>query len=167
MIAMLKYSKKLKRRYRIIIPLISLILYCCVLPLYAESIHILVRNVEKSQGIVHLGLYDQAKNFAKKRTPAMAGFYIKAVTPVTEFLLGNIAPGRYAIAVYHDLNGDKKLNQNLFGVPVERYGFSHNIFGKLGSAPRFEQASFEVKEGKVTELVIDLKEWKAAKKLAK
>jgi uncharacterized protein (DUF2141 family) len=32
--------------------------------------------------------------------------------------------GRYAVAVYHDLNDNGKLDKNVLGIPKEPYGFS-------------------------------------------
>lgn len=44
----------------------------------------------------------------------------------------NVPSGRYAIAIYQDMNGDKKLNKNFLGIPKEKYGFSNNPNSKFG-----------------------------------
>ena len=43
----------------------------------------------------------------------------------------NVKPGNYAIAVFHDLNGNGKLDRNLIGLPSEPYGFSNDV-GRRG-----------------------------------
>ena len=49
--------------------------------------------------------------------------------------------GDYAVALYHDLNSNKTLDQNLIGIPKEPYGFSRN-FKPSVSAPDFSDCSF-------------------------
>lgn len=49
--------------------------------------------------------------------------------------------GDYAIAVYHDLNSNKTLDKNFFGIPKEPYGFSKNFKPGM-SAPDFSDCSF-------------------------
>ena len=55
----------------------------------------------------------------------------------------DLPDGSYAIALYIDLNGNKKIDKNFLGIPKEQYGFSNNAMGTL-SAPTFEQAQFIV-----------------------
>ncbi len=45
--------------------------------------------------------------------------------------------GDYSISVFQDLNGNKELDSNLFGVPTEPYGFSNNARGSFGP-PSFQ-----------------------------
>lgn len=58
------------------------------------------------------------------------------------FVFEGLAPGRYAVAVYHDLNGNGELDKIPPGLPTEPYGFSNDV-GRLGP-PRFDPASVEV-----------------------
>jgi uncharacterized protein (DUF2141 family) len=55
-------------------------------------------------------------------------------------VFSNLEPGRYAAVVFHDKNGNGKLDKNFLGVPVEPYGFSNDAEGFL-SAPSFEAAA--------------------------
>lgn len=48
--------------------------------------------------------------------------------------------GRYAVAVYHDLNSNGKLDKNILGIPKEPYGFS-NDFRPMFSPPDFEDCA--------------------------
>ncbi len=64
------------------------------------------------------------------------------------------APGLYALAVYHDEDGNRKFNKNFLGIPIEPFGVSNNPTIGL-SPPSFEEAAFNVPaEG--TSLNIDL-----------
>jgi acyl-CoA reductase-like NAD-dependent aldehyde dehydrogenase/uncharacterized protein (DUF2141 family) len=55
--------------------------------------------------------------------------------------LGPLPVGRYAVAVYLDLNGNHKLDQNFLGVPKEPVGVSNNPKPHMGP-PRFNECSF-------------------------
>ena len=49
--------------------------------------------------------------------------------------------GEYAITLFVDFNGNKKIDKNFLGIPKEPYGFSNNVIGNM-SAPTFDQAKF-------------------------
>ena len=55
----------------------------------------------------------------------------------------NIPVGKYAIAIYQDLNKNGKLDKNWFGIPKEPYGFSYIKKGETGSAD-FTEALFDL-----------------------
>ena len=52
----------------------------------------------------------------------------------------DLPPSDYALAVFHDENGNSKLD-TFAGVPKEGFGFSRNPAMRLGP-PRFEQVRF-------------------------
>ena len=52
----------------------------------------------------------------------------------------NLEPGDYAVAIYHDENGNGQLDKRLFGIPKEPYGFSNNYRPRL-SAPNSATAA--------------------------
>jgi len=62
-----------------------------------------------------------------------------------ELDFGEVAPGRYAISLFHDENGNGKLDKRLM-MPREGYGFSRNAPVMLGP-PRFARAAFPVGGG--------------------
>ena len=67
---------------------------------------------------------------------------IKAVTEKNMLIhFTDVPEGEYAVMVYQDLDGNKKLNRNLIGIPNEPYGFSNNP--SLMGPPRFEQLRFQ------------------------
>ncbi len=51
--------------------------------------------------------------------------------------------GNYAIAVYHDANGNNKLDKNFLGIPTEKYGFSNDAMGSFGP-PDYEDCIVKV-----------------------
>lgn len=59
-------------------------------------------------------------------------------------LFTDVAPGRYGAIVYHDKNGNERMDRNFLGIPSESYCFSQNAQGGMG-VPKFEAAAFAVK----------------------
>ncbi|MFY8141718.1 MAG: DUF2141 domain-containing protein [Caulobacter sp.] len=54
-----------------------------------------------------------------------------------------LAPGRYAIRAFHDVDGDGQMGANPFGIPTEPFAFSNNARGAFGPAT-WSDAAFEV-----------------------
>ncbi|MCZ7627422.1 MAG: hypothetical protein C3F12_04160 [Candidatus Methylomirabilota bacterium] len=57
-----------------------------------------------------------------------------------------VSAGTYAASVYHDENGNKKLDRNWIGIPAEGAGFSNNPTLLVGP-PSHAQAAFQVSHG--------------------
>ena len=73
---------------------------------------------------------------------------IAILVPATEgatLSFGPVAPGRYAISLFHDENGNRRLDKHLM-IPREGYGFSRNAPVRFGP-PRFAEAAFAVENG--------------------
>jgi uncharacterized protein (DUF2141 family) len=105
----------------------------------AAEVRVHVRQVANSDGTIVAALCDQA-SFRKRCpmrqvVPAMQGQVIVSFSEVP--------PGRYAIQLFHDQNGNGKLDVNAFGLPNEAYAFSRDAIGRFGP-PDFDAAAFEV-----------------------
>ena len=57
--------------------------------------------------------------------------------------MADVPTGTYAVAVSHDLNGNRQTDTNLIGLPIEAWGVS-NSFRPLMRAPHFDEAAFQV-----------------------
>ncbi|MBY0427835.1 MAG: DUF2141 domain-containing protein, partial [Alphaproteobacteria bacterium] len=68
---------------------------------------------------------------------------VKIVQGTAVFSFKGVAPGTYAVAVYHDENGNGKMDTNFIGIPKERTGASNDAKGKMGP-PKFQDAKFVV-----------------------
>lgn len=55
----------------------------------------------------------------------------------------DVEPGEYAVAVYHDINNNGKLDTKLFGIPKEPFGFSNN-YRPIVSAPNFDDCRITI-----------------------
>jgi uncharacterized protein (DUF2141 family) len=106
-------------------------------------------GLKSSQGAVMVALYsDQAayeSSAAGSDTATRtAKLEIKDGTALTT--LGGLPPGQYAIKAFHDLNGDAKLNTNLFGIPTEPVAFSNDAPVHM-RAPSWQETVFLVHAG--------------------
>jgi uncharacterized protein (DUF2141 family) len=87
------------------------------------------------------------KRLERARVPATTGVVVlELVAP---------RPGRYAIAVYHDENGNRKFDRALTGLPTEGYGLSNNPRIWL-RPPHLADAAFVV-NARPTAVDIDLR----------
>ncbi|MCB0630384.1 MAG: DUF2141 domain-containing protein [Saprospiraceae bacterium] len=117
-----------------------------------------IEPIEYETGMIHMAIYDREDTFPDAPKP-----YRKQKIPVRpggrmEIEIEELPPGRYAIAVYLDENGNDELDKNVFGIPKEAYGFSNNPRAKW-SAPTFQDVAFEMNTEN-RRLSIDLKKWK-------
>lgn len=70
-----------------------------------------------------------------------------------ECRFADVPPGTYALAVSHDLNGNRRTDRNLVGIPTEAWGVSNDVRPRL-RAPRFAEAAFEVADGATRRLAV-------------
>ncbi len=103
-----------------------------------------IEGVSSASGKIMMALFKQADGFPFTHQKAYKLKQINATPGTHTVRFTDLEPGTYAFAVYHDENGDSKLNTNAFGVPKEGYGFSNNVRPKF-SAPDFEDAAFTLK----------------------
>ncbi|WCT73267.1 DUF2141 domain-containing protein [Sphingomonas naphthae] len=84
-----------------------------------------------------------------EKDPAARRATIPAAAGALSF--ADLPSGAYAIALFHDENGNGKLDTRL-GIPLEGVGFSRNPKLWFGP-PRFSAAQFRVTGGAVNEAV--------------
>ena len=113
-------------------------------------LEVFVTGLRSDAGRVHIALYDRAEAF-----PSSDGMRRKARVDAkglqARHVFETLPLGRYALAVFHDENGNGDFDQGLFGFPLEGYAFSRDVRPFLGP-PRFESAAFDIadKDGRVT-----------------
>lgn len=121
------------------------------LPALAGDLEITVTQIRSDQGQVMLALANNAEDFTARRW--LIGQTLPAKSGTIRFVLPDLAAGEYAISVFHDENGNGKLDSNFLGVPTEGYGFSNNARGNFGP-PDFAAARFGLPA--ISRLTIDL-----------
>ena len=122
------------------------------------SLALSIQNLETAGGEVHIALYGNEADFMETEK-RIAGLVIPVKSRETlQVTLGSFPFGSYAIAVFHDLNKNGKLDKNTLGIPTEPYAFSNNPKIKW-RAPAFQEVCFELRQAALT-LDIQLKRWK-------
>lgn len=103
-----------------------------------------VDGIEEIEGTIYVAVYDAETFLQKPVYRAIA----KVEGEEVSIVMDSIAPGRYAVSLFHDANGNGKLDTGAFGIPVEKTGFSNNAAGAYGP-PAFEDCRFDVEDDTV------------------
>lgn len=116
-----------------------------------EEVEVVVSGVEPKSGVVAISIFDEAEKFLEEpivyERVNVAGNSELTVTV-------KLAPGIYAINVYHDLDEDGELDKNLFGIPKEPIAFSNGAVAKMGP-PSFADAAIDTNAVKVINIRFD------------
>lgn len=104
----------------------------------AADLNLRVQDVPSAQGRILVAVYDSAGSFLKR--PARA-VQVPAAAGSLDVVIKDLPPGEYGIALFHDSNGNGKMDMNAMGIPAEDHAFSNNALGNMGP-PSFEQVKF-------------------------
>ena len=130
--------------------MMSLVLSCLIFTpkSFAEesSLKINILNLDKP-GVLYLSICKDAAGFeetVENESEEESCFTSAEEIDLKNFEINGMLPhGEYAISLFVDSNGNKKIDKNFLGIPKEQYGFSNNVMGRM-SAPSFDQAKFVV-----------------------
>jgi len=119
--------------------------------LHAADLSVEVRGIAHAGGKIMMTLIDQTESFPNKPAKRLM---VDATPPAASGIFTNLPPGEYAVSIYHDENGNGKLDTNLIAMPTEQYGFSRDARGKMGP-PSFADTAFRL-DNKDLSIVINL-----------
>lgn len=108
----------------------------------AGDLTIQLDGVQNTNGNLMIAVYQGAEGFLKQ-DHAIAATILNAARGGRAITLRGLPAGDYAAAIFHDADGDGKMNTNLIGIPTEGFGFSNNASGTMGP-PDFAQAAITV-----------------------
>tara|TARA_Y100000590_G_C15047543_1_gene761336 strand:+ start:153 stop:566 length:414 start_codon:yes stop_codon:yes gene_type:complete len=117
---------------------------------YAHGL-IQVTGVKHENGYIDVKIYTDKKSFLNEDM-AVESIRKKATKNETKIPISKIHEGTIAIVVFHDENGDGKMNTGLFWRPKEGYAFSNNY--KPKAKPNFSKAKIYLEHNKP--VLIDL-----------
>jgi uncharacterized protein (DUF2141 family) len=104
-----------------------------------------VGGIQAPLGQIGCALFADATGFPMDNTQAQQQWVPAQADGVT-CRFGDVKPGRYAVSIGHDVNGNRRVDANLLGMPTEQWGVSNNARPTL-RAPRFEESTFTVPAG--------------------
>ncbi len=119
----------------------------------AANLTVTVTGLESDAGNVHIALYSDPAGFPKS-DGMLSEVRAKPKDRQATWVFTDLTAGTFAIAVFHDANGNGSFDQGAFKIPLEDYGFSMGARAFF-SAPAFDEAAFPLPEEGRT-IVIDL-----------
>jgi uncharacterized protein (DUF2141 family) len=127
---------------------LSLVLVAAGAP--TAEIEISIEKLRNRKGVLHICLTREPVHFPDCRKDPRA---VTRSIPATAgpIRINSLAPGGYAVAIFHDENRNRKLDV-LVGIPREGFGFSRNPVVRFG-APKFRQVLIDLKPGFTRETV--------------
>ncbi len=148
----------LKNKFQVGIALLSVIGNLAFLPSAEGSINsnlsVTVNGLKDQKGQVCFSLFSSSRGFPSNDKRAIKAQCVKLGDSNVKLNIPSLKAGTYALAMFHDKNGDGKLNTNALGIPKEGFGFSRNP-RILTGPPKFgDSAVFVV--GSSTNIQIDM-----------
>jgi uncharacterized protein (DUF2141 family) len=109
------------------------------------EISIRVSGLTPKPGTLRVAVFESSEGFPKPEQ-STSTTVVESEGDQAEFSLKLPVNHPLAIAVFQDLDGNKVITKNGFGIPAEPYGFSNNARGVLGP-PTFQQAVLRLADG--------------------
>lgn len=112
-------------------------------------------NFKNDNGVCRACLFNNPASFkGESGTPFKCE--VVAVKNQMAQAVFNVPAGTYALFVFHDANGNNKMDKNFIGIPKEGYGASKNKI-PFASAPSYNDNKFLVEEKATVRLQIRLR----------
>ncbi len=99
-----------------------------------------IQGFDSNEGQVYIGVYDSESNWLGKN---IKGSKEKINNKLCVTTIEGLAPGDYAVSIYHDKNMNDKFDTWIFGIPKEPYACSRGAKGKFGP-PKWKDAVFTI-----------------------
>jgi uncharacterized protein (DUF2141 family) len=107
----------------------------------AGELAVTITDIRESQGLLMVSVVNSDAAWNNQAKP-VAAQKIAAIKGEMTLNFPDLPPGKYAVQVMHDENGNNKLDANFLGIPSEGYGFSNNP--NVMRRAHFDEAVFEV-----------------------
>lgn len=121
-------------------------------PSAAADLVVSVQGVASSTGEVGCALYASAAGFPTDPARSVSS-WVKADPAGVQCRFAGLAPGTYAVAVSHDLNGNRRTDTNFLGIPTEAWGVSNNVRPTM-RAPTFDEAAIALGAAPTTTITV-------------
>ncbi|SHE77247.1 Uncharacterized conserved protein, DUF2141 family [Pedobacter caeni] len=112
------------------------------------KLNINITKIEAGKGTVVLNIYDKKEDFLKT---VFLSKTLKADQSDLTFVVDLPKKGSYAVTVFQDLDNNKKLKQDWFGIPQEPVGYGNNF--KPSAKPKFKECAVNVDSDNTTQTI--------------
>ena len=86
-----------------------------------------ISNIESTKGTIRIAVFDKAEGFMEKGQELLGKEVSLKNKKECVVQFEELPFGTYALAVFHDVNNNGKLNKSILGIPTEPYAFSNNV----------------------------------------
>ncbi|MEC7263142.1 MAG: DUF2141 domain-containing protein [Bacteroidota bacterium] len=107
-----------------------------------NTISVHVNNVSSKKGKVSVAVYNSDETFLSFER-VLTTKSVQANEGSVVLKIANLPAGEYALAVFHDENGNGKLDTNWLGIPREKVAFS-NAKMKTFGPPKYKECAFHI-----------------------
>ena len=133
--------------------LFALAAFVAVMPSASASagdLRILVTGIGSDKGEINCALYAKDKGFPVRDGGVVQTKRYRAVPPMLTCTFDDVEPGRYAVAVTHDEDGDAEIDANFEDDSEEAWGVTKNV--RPGNrVPKFSEATIYLSEGALSD----------------
>ena len=113
-------------------------------PSDAADLEVTLRGVHSTDGRALVAVHRQVPGAGFPSDDGIVASEARpAVTGDIRFVFRSLPAGDYAVAAFHDADGDGQLDANFAGLPTEGFGFSNDARGFMGP-PTFNAAKISV-----------------------
>lgn len=100
-----------------------------------------IDNIKHTNGQVMQIAISKKGDFLKDTSPFQYAVVETKDSKISETF--KLPAGDYAVSVYQDVNGNGKMDKNVFGAPTEPYAFSRN-YKPVFRAPKFDEVKINL-----------------------
>lgn len=125
-------------------------------PPAGTEVTVVVAGLRNAHGVVRGCMTSEVAQFPSCKDPASSYHAVGDAAGSVTLSFKGVKPGRYAIALLHDENGNGKADRAAMMIPKEGFGFSRDAKVRFGP-PKFNAASFEIAPGSSERLVIRMR----------
>ena len=148
----------LKNKFHVGVALLSVIGSLAFLPTAEGNVNsnlsVSIKGLKNQKGQVCFSLFSSSRGFPSNKKRAIKAQCVKLKNGNVKLNIPSLKAGTYALAMFHDKNGDGKLNTNGLGIPKEGFGFSRNPKVITGPPKFGDSAVFVV--GSTTNIQINM-----------
>jgi uncharacterized protein (DUF2141 family) len=115
-----------------------------------------IDQINPIEGAIRILIFKGKDGWPNDHTKAVYTKSIFVKKSVIHLEIKELLYGKYAIAILHDVNLNKKADKSIIGIPSEPFGFSNYPKITFG-VPNFEDVSFSI-DSPNNHMVISMKE---------